>query len=110
LYEIAPLDAMVAELAVPDEEISYVREGLPVTVRLDAHPGRALKGRIARVHPRAETRDTDNVFVAEMLLDNPDAGLRPGMKGRAKIRSDRRWLWWILFHEPWERVTCWLRW
>jgi multidrug resistance efflux pump len=36
LYEIAPLDRMVAEVAIPDDEISRVRLAQSVTINLDA--------------------------------------------------------------------------
>lgn len=110
LFEIAPLENMVVEVAVPDEDVAYVREGQPLFVRLDAYPGKAWPCEIMRVRPRAEIRDQDNVFVAEATLDNADSLLRPGMKGRAKVVTPRRPLGWILFHKPAEYLTKKLTW
>jgi multidrug efflux pump subunit AcrA (membrane-fusion protein) len=101
LYEIAPLDRMFAEIEIPDDEIEHVVEGQRVYVRLDALPGSALEGTLTELHPRSETRNGANVFIAEVMLDNPGEVLRPGMKGTAKIVTARRSLAWILFHRPW---------
>jgi biotin carboxyl carrier protein len=101
LYEIAPLEAMVAELAIPEAEIAQVAPGQEVTFWLDAYPGQAWTGKLARLQPRSEVRDSENVFVGELVLDNADALLRPGMNGEAKIRGPRHTLFWIVLHKPW---------
>jgi len=101
---------MIVEIAVPDGEISHIRAGQSVDIRLDAYPGRGWEAPLERVQPRAEIRDEQNVFVAEIELDNADERLRPGMKGRAKIATPHRPLGWILFHKPWEFVVKRLAW
>jgi biotin carboxyl carrier protein len=110
LYEVAPLSQMTAELAIPDEDISAASLGMPVTVRLDSLPERRWTGDLARIHPRSVTREKDNVFMGEIPLDNADGAVRPGMEGRATIRTGSRSLGWVLFHRPWNYVTVWLDW
>lgn len=110
LFEIAPLEKMIVEIAVADDEVSYVRRGQPVVVRLDAYPGRIWRPEISKVRPRSEIRDQENVFIAEATLDSADGLLRPDMKGRAKIVAPRRPLGWILFHKPWEYLAGKLFW
>jgi RND family efflux transporter MFP subunit len=110
LFEIAPLDRMIAEVAVPEAEIAHVQTGLPVRIRLDAYPSRNWTATLDRIQPRAETREHENVFVAELSLDNSDELLRPGMKGQAKITGSRHSLAWILFHKAWESVAFALGW
>lgn len=111
LWEIAPLDAMIVEIDVPDREISRVRDGLPVRVRLEAFGGGRWESTIRRVHPQSEQRDGRNVFIVEAEIA-PDrvAELRPGMRGRAGIESDRRPLLWILGHRLWDWVVTTLFW
>lgn len=104
LFEIAPLDKMIVEVAVEDAEVASIQGGQPVTVRLDAFPGETWEASVDKVHPRSEIRDDQNVFIAEAALRNDDGRLRPGMKGRAKIVTPDRSLGWILFHKPWEYV------
>jgi hypothetical protein len=110
LYEVAPLGRMIAELAITDEEISGISPGMPVTLRLDSHPERQWSASLARIHPRSVTREKDNVFLGEIPLDNADGALRPGMKGRATVRSGFRSLGWVLFHRPWNYLLTWLDW
>jgi RND family efflux transporter MFP subunit len=110
LFEIAPLEKMLCEVSIPEKDIAHVQTGMPVTVSLDACPDQAIDGAIQRTHPRAELRDNESVFVADMELDNSPGQLRPGMNGSAKVSTGYRSLGWILFHEPWSRVRRMLAW
>ncbi len=110
LFEIAPLDQLVVEIGVPEEEIPFVRVGMRVTIRLDAFPRKEWTGALKTLHPRSEQRDDRNIFVAEVCLDNPDDVLRPGMNGRAEVRTDRHSLAWNLLHKPCESALAWLGW
>ena len=110
LFEISPLDKMVVEVLVPDQDVARVEEGQTVHIRLDAFPNAPLKGTIRRVRPQAELRDHANVFVAEVDLDNHDHLLRPGMKGHGRIRTVVRPLVWNLFHRAWYRLVDHLAW
>lgn len=85
LFEIAPLEQMIVEVAVADDDISLVETGQPVTIRFDAYAGEVFVGRLVRIHPRSETRDSRNVFIGEVALDEAASALRPGMKGTARI-------------------------
>ena len=110
LFEVAPLDELVVEIAIPEEDIHHVRAGMPVEFFVNAMPNRTLQGKIVRVHPSAELRDHQNVYVAELWLHNPEGIYRPGMRGRASIVSDRHTLVWNVFHKPWHslwRVVGW---
>ena len=99
LFEIAPLSEMVVEIAVPEDDVAHVGEGRHVDFYVHALPNLAMNGTIARLHPRAELRNHDNVYIAEVRVNNPNNVLRPGMRGRAKICSDRHPLGWNLFHK-----------
>ncbi|MBW3540117.1 MAG: efflux RND transporter periplasmic adaptor subunit [Planctomycetes bacterium] len=110
LFEIAPLDRMVVEIAVPEEDIAYVTPDGPVEIQLDAFPGETWSGRLERIHPRSEIRDEEHVFIAEVRLDNPRGVLRPGMTGRARIAGPEKTLGWTLFHKPWERIVLQMGW
>ncbi|MGE0757540.1 MAG: efflux RND transporter periplasmic adaptor subunit [Pirellulaceae bacterium] len=108
LFEIGPLDRMIVEIALPDEEVHLASPGSPVHVCMNAVAQHSWTGSLGQVHPRAEIRDGQNVFMAEMAVDNPDGSLLPGMKGTAHIRGPTRALGWNLFHKPWYAVRKWL--
>jgi hypothetical protein len=110
LYEVAPLEQLIVEVVVPDEEVSRVAPGQSVAIRLDAFAGRSWEGPLERIDPRSELRDNENVFIGDVAIANEGLALRPGMKGRAKIASGPQRLGWILFHSPWNRLVDWLGW
>ena len=93
LLEVVPLDSMFGELAVPDDEIPHVDAGMSATLRLDAYPDVAWTGSVTSILPRSVTREKDNVFLAEVPLDNRDRTLRPGMKGHARIDAAQNIRW-----------------
>lgn len=110
LFEIAPLDQMLVEVAIPEPDIRHVSDAQQVTVLLDAFPNETLTGKVKRIHPRSEVRDEQHVFIAEVELDAAHDRLRPGMKGAAKISAGSRQLGWIAFHRPWEAFLMWVGW
>jgi len=110
LFEIAPLDAMVVEFAIPQDEIRFVRATNPVNIQLDSHAGQTWQLTVDRVQPQAEIRDQENVFVGTALLENGDGQLRPGMEGRARVLNGKRAIGWLLFHKPWDALRTWMGW
>lgn len=105
LFEIAPLDKMIAEIEVSQDDVSFIRAGMSANLRFDAFPHTKWSGAIAKVNPRAELRQGQTVFVAEVHLDNKQRTLRPGMNGRAKITVANRSLGWIIFHRPMDALA-----
>ena len=105
LFETGPLSRMVVEVYVPDDEIRRIHVGQSVRLKLDAYPNRTWPGTLQRVRPSAEIRDQENVFVAEFEVENPDHILRPGMHGRARVRTRIHPLGWNLFHKAWEQLV-----
>lgn len=106
LFEVAPLDQMVFETSVPEKHVNAVAEGAAVVVRLDAHPGVKLQGSISRLHPQAELRGQNSVFIAEIAVDSAPSSLLPGMSGQAHIDAGYRSIAWILFHRPWRYLRA----
>lgn len=110
LYEIAPLDRLTAELAVPEEDLEQVAENSEAVIRLDAVPGSSLEGRIVRIRPRGELRDNKQVFVAEVDLGNATEKLRPGMKGSSTVVGPRAPGVWLLLRKPFYSAVRFLGW
>lgn len=110
LFEIAPLEEMVLEIGIPEEDIGHVTIGQSVEAVLHALPDRTWTGSIARLHPRSELVDPDYVFVAEVKFTNEYGLLRPGMKGRAKVQTASHPLGWNLFHKAVDQGRFWIGW
>jgi multidrug resistance efflux pump len=104
LMEIAAMDRLELEVEVPASQIAWVKADQSADIVLDGNPFDSFEGVVSRIRPESEVREHENVFVAEITLNNPDQLLRPGMKGRAKVKEGLRPIGWILFHGPCERV------
>ena len=110
LFEIGPLNKMLIEIAVPEEEITYVETGMSIAIKLNAYPFETWHGNVSRVHPKSEIRDSKSVFIAEVEIDNAGRKLKPGMQGSAKIKSGAYPIGWNLFHRPMEQLRYWTIW
>ena len=70
-------------------ELDYVQvdEKDPVTVMVEAFPGRSMAGRVDKIGVQADSRT--NTFAIEILVDNPNFILK-GRSDGARGHSDRR--------------------
>ena len=76
-----------AELNVPERELATLEAGLPVTLTVDALPGRTFEGRIDRVSPVVDA-ESGTFRVTAAFAGKGD--LKPGMFGRISIDYDQR--------------------
>ena len=106
LFEIAPLGDFLVEVAVDESDLLCLREGMQLRFRLDALPSRVFTATLQSIHPRAEVRDDSSVFIAEAAFKDSERILRPGMKGRGNVTTDRRPLVWNLFHKAYHRAIA----
>lgn len=79
---------------VPEERLGFVRPGVQVKVRVDSFPSRDFSGVIRRVHRQAEFTPRNvqtweervlQVFQTEVVIDDPEQVLRPGMNADVRI-------------------------
>lgn len=110
LYEVGPLDELKVEVLIPAEEISQVEVGSNTRVWIKGLETESFIGTLKRIHPRSELRDSKNVFVADIEIDNAGGVLRPGMQGSVRIDCNPKALGWNLFHKPWEYLVSRLTW
>jgi multidrug resistance efflux pump len=110
LFEIAPLEQMVVEFGIPEDDVLHVDLKMPVEFVVDSLPERSWTGTVEKVHPRGEVKDQSHVFVAELSLPNDNGLLRPGMRGRAWITTKKQPWGWNLFHKAWYRLRSSLGW
>ena len=120
LFEVAPLESLRAELAVPEAAISDVLaamararlEGTEVTGELAtaSAPGQRLEFVVERINPVAEVIKQQNVFRVRVRLAETEMLMRPGLEGLAKISVGRRRYAWIWTHRltDWARMKLWL--
>jgi len=89
LCVIADTQSAIAEVAVPETEISRVRPGERVTLKLNPYPTLAFSGTVNRVGAQVREEERERFVIAEVSVDNPSGLLKPGMLGQAKIATDR---------------------
>jgi membrane fusion protein (multidrug efflux system) len=77
IVTLQSLDPVFVNFALPQQELSRLRVGLPVRVTSDGLPGPAIHGRITTVNPLVDA-ETRNVQLQAMVA-NPAETLRPGM-------------------------------
>lgn len=99
LFDIAPIDKLEVRLAIPDSEFGRLVDGQKVRMRLESEVGYQFETTLREVFPATETIDGENVFIGVAELANVDGKLRPGMRGRAQVYTEKRRIGWILFHD-----------
>ena len=114
LFEVADLNSLEADLAVPEDRIADVRIGQEGELATTGDPAGRIRFLTERINPVAEVVGNRNVFkVRVRLLDgrieSASASLRPGMEGVARIRIDRRpyGVLWTRSLLNWLRMKLW---
>jgi len=83
IVTVVSIDTVRVYLSVPETSVSYVKQGRPVQVMLDAFPGREFRGSITRF---ADALDTQTrTMKTEIDLPNPGRHILSGMYGTAKL-------------------------
>jgi RND family efflux transporter MFP subunit len=97
--ELVDQDHLAVEMNVPETDISLIRTGAPVALKLNAFPTQTIRGTVERVSPQTVSAEGEQFFVTRALFPNPDVQAREGMAGQAKITSAGGW-----FHSGWYPV------
>ncbi|MFW5989222.1 MAG: efflux RND transporter periplasmic adaptor subunit [Desulfosudaceae bacterium] len=82
LLEMYDPDSLVIRTAIPEKHAAGVAVGMPVEVRLDAHPESIFPGRVERVYPYLDSRLRTRTV--EITLDQ-SVSLLPGMFARLSL-------------------------
>ncbi|MCH9022330.1 MAG: HlyD family efflux transporter periplasmic adaptor subunit [Planctomycetes bacterium] len=110
LYQIAPSHDWLLELQVGESLSADLKTNLTGIFAANAKPQLTHELRIIRIAPRADLKDGRNVFLAQAQVDLNDDWVRAGMEGVAKIKIDRRRVWWVTLHRLFDfiRLKLWL--
>src|SRR5882724_2791083 len=76
------------QVSVPEVEASRVAVGEPVLVSTDNLPGMHFDGKVTRFTYALDA--ASRTMLAEVILDNPDLALRPGMLVTARIGIEHK--------------------
>lgn len=76
------------QLTVPEQFVSAVKAGAPVTFQVDAFPGREFTGTVRYVSPTLEANK--RALTVEAVVPNQSGDLKPGLFATARIEQPER--------------------
>lgn len=85
LLDIMDISKVLATINIPEKDMRYVNIGDQVTITLDAYPGQMFIGSLKTLGLEADTKSRS--FPAEVVVDNKDRNLLPGMMARAVLTT-----------------------
>jgi membrane fusion protein (multidrug efflux system) len=77
VVSLQAFDPVFVEFALPQQNLSQLRDGLEVKVTLDAFPGETFSGKVTALNPQVDP-STRNLRI-QGTVPNADGRLRPGM-------------------------------
>lgn len=83
LVNLESIDPLKVDFRVPETYLRQVRPGQPVTVTLDAIPGKSYDGSVLALNPLVDA--AGRAIVIRAQVRNHDTTLRPGMFARVRL-------------------------
>ena len=80
IQQVTPVKLLVG---ISESEYTKVKKGDTVELTADALPGRSFTGKVRRLYPTINPGT--HTFNAEVIVQNGDRALRPGMYARVKV-------------------------
>lgn len=87
-FMIDDFDPLLAVLSVPERELRLLKAGMPVSMQVDALPGRTFDGEVARISPVVDAQTGTFRVTAE--FNDKTGTLKSGMFGRLTVVYDTR--------------------
>jgi len=85
---VVRVNPLRVQLTVPEQAVSSMAVGQPVTFEVDAYPGRQFEGKVKYVSPALQA--DQRALTVEALVPNPDGVLKPGLFATARIEQPGR--------------------
>lgn len=90
IFTMANLDTVQLQAMVDETDIGKVREGLPVTITVDAYPHRPFPGTVLKIEPKAQVQQNVTMFPVLVNIANAGHLLKPGMNAEIEVRVGAR--------------------
>ena len=100
ICRVADAHQLLVRIQVPEREIGDVSVGHPVRLRVRAYADRLFNGVVSKIGGESE-RDEHNqtTYRVELVVENAEGLLRPGMTAFARVDFGRRMIGQILMHK-----------
>jgi RND family efflux transporter MFP subunit len=82
---VVRVDPLRVELTVPEQFVSAMGVGQPVSFEVDAYQDRTFEGKVRFVSPSLET--SQRALTVEAVVPNPGGALKPGLFASARIEQ-----------------------
>ena len=83
IFVVQQITPVKLRVGVSETDYTKVKLGNQVEITVDAIPGRTFTGKIHKIYPTMDP--STHTFVTEILVQNADRALRPGMFARVKV-------------------------
>jgi Cu(I)/Ag(I) efflux system membrane fusion protein len=87
-YEIVDLTTVWVLADVYEDEVRFIKEGMPATLTLNAFPDQHFDGKVLFMDPMLDPRT--RTIKVRLAFPNPDGALRPEMYGEAVLHGTPR--------------------
>jgi len=102
ICRIGEIGKFLLKIDVSEREIGNVRLDSPVRFKLKTVPGRVFTGRVSKINAEPiPNQYAQRFYPVEVLIENSDGMLRPGMTGYARISFGRQSIGLILAEKVW---------
>src|SRR5438874_8455049 len=82
---VVRINPLRAQLTIPEQFVSAIAVGQPITFEVDAYSGRQFEGRIRYVSPALQA--DQRALTAEAMVPNPGNELKPGLFATARVQQ-----------------------
>ena len=83
LFVVQNITPVKMLINISENNYSKIKKGMEVDIVADAFPGETFKGKVNLVYPTIDARS--HTFPVEIIVDNKDEKLRPGMFARVTV-------------------------
>jgi multidrug efflux system membrane fusion protein len=108
LCVVADVASVLAEVSVPENDISLIHAEEEVSLKLNPFPTRTFRGVLKRPGSHVRDDEKERFVVAEVQVENAAGLLKTGMQGKAKISTVRVPIAVAIFRKParylWNRL------
>lgn len=101
ICEIAGLEKVLVTVLVDEKDIGDVKMDYPVRLKVKPFMGSMFQGQVRKISPVSKYNEGTkrNFYAVELVIDNPENKLKPGMTGFAKINCGSRPILSLIFRE-----------
>ncbi len=88
VLSLAQIDRLKAMVSLSESYFPEIKKGMETAIEVDVYPNQDFTGTIDRIHPKIDP--ANRTFNVEILVNNREGLLRPGMFARINFNLDQK--------------------